>query len=152
VYEAAADVGGVWYWNRYPVRAAMSKASSIRIPFAGARAGMDVDGEVRRAAEILRYIQRGGPLRSAPRHRVQHARAGRDVRRAQRALADRDDRGEEAKTFDDATGHWKASAAGRRVSARFVVMATGALSVPRLPDLPGMKNFKGNVSHGRVAA
>jgi len=149
VYEAAADVGGVWYWNRYP--GARCDVESLQYSYSFSH---ELEQEwiwtEKYAAqpEILRYIQHVADRFDLRRDiefntRVQSATFDEQSERWQILTT----AGEEAKTFDDATGHWKASAAARRVSARFVVMATGALSVPRLPDLPGMKSFQGNVYH-----
>jgi len=52
--EAGGDVGGTWYWNRYPARAATSRALSIlRLSDDFAQTGSD--GALRQPAEILAY-------------------------------------------------------------------------------------------------
>ena len=46
--------------------------------------------------------------------------------------------------FDEATGRWRVETdQGQVFDARFCIMATGCLSVPRVPDLPGATSFKG---------
>jgi cyclohexanone monooxygenase len=50
--------------------------------------------------------------------------------------------------FEEDTNQWCLKTdAGLTFCAQHCVMATGALSVPRLPDLPGIQNFKGPVYH-----
>lgn len=54
--------------------------------------------------------------------------------------------------YDDAKGEWtvtlkKSDGTERVVRPRHVIMATGASGIPIMPDLPGMKDFKGDVMH-----
>ena len=48
-------------------------------------------------------------------------------------------------SLDESTGRWQLfTAQGERLTARFVVMATGCLSEPRLPAIPGLEDFQGH--------
>ena len=50
--------------------------------------------------------------------------------------------------FDEAAGRWLIETEqGERVSARFCIMATGCLSTPHLPALPGLAEFAGAWYH-----
>jgi cation diffusion facilitator CzcD-associated flavoprotein CzcO len=50
--------------------------------------------------------------------------------------------------FDDRTGLWTVHlASGERVVARFLVGAQGALTLPNVPDIPGLQSFDGPVLH-----
>jgi len=50
--------------------------------------------------------------------------------------------------YDDDAGHWVLyTEAGEKVCARFVVRATGPLSVPLIPKIKGMETLKGQVFH-----
>lgn len=53
--------------------------------------------------------------------------------------------------FDEGTDQWRVSVDGpdgrREITARFVINATGALERPRLPDIPGIDTFGGDVLH-----
>lgn len=50
--------------------------------------------------------------------------------------------------YDEAAGHWVLhTAGGETVRARFVISATGPLSVPLIPPITGLKTFKGKVFH-----
>src|SRR5690606_36456211 len=54
----------------------------------------------------------------------------------------------ESVTLDVPTGSWIVETdRGDRVAARFCVMATGCLSLPRGPQFPGIEDFSGNVFH-----
>ena len=72
------------------------------------------------------------PLRPAPRHPLLDARRGRGVRRG-RAIA----------------GRSRPTAASGS-PPRFLIMATGCLSVPRVPDIPGLERFAGELHHTGV--
>jgi cyclohexanone monooxygenase len=50
--------------------------------------------------------------------------------------------------WNEATGSWTARTEhGEAITARYVVMATGCLSTARIPDFPGLKDFKGRTFH-----
>ena len=126
-FEAGHDVGGTWYWNRYP--GARCDVESVDYSYS-----FDPDLEqeftwTERYAsqpEILRYLQH-----VARRHDLY-----RSIEFGQRVSA--------ARYLND--GQWTVSAGkGRRVSARFLVLATGPLSEPLSPGLPGLEDFDGPV-------
>jgi hypothetical protein len=83
VFEAGSDVGGTWYWNRYP--GARCDVESMEYSYSFSEELQQSWTWKERYApqpEILSLRQsRGRPLRPAPRHRVRHARAERRVRR-----------------------------------------------------------------------
>ena len=50
--------------------------------------------------------------------------------------------------WDDADSRWVLDTeSGARWSARFVVLATGQLSITKMPELPGQERFAGVVHH-----
>src|SRR5690606_34720709 len=50
--------------------------------------------------------------------------------------------------YDDENGRWAIETdQGDRFSARYCIMATGCLSVPRLPKYPGLDEFEGDWYH-----
>ena len=130
VLDAAADVGGVWYWNRYP--GARCDVESLQYSYSfDEPLEQEWQWSERYAAqpEILRYIQH-----VAERHDLR-----RDVCFNTRVAS---------AVFDEDGGFWLLSAEdGRQFAAPHCIMATGALSVPRLPDIPGIAGFKGPVHH-----
>ena len=76
VFEAADDVGGTWYWNRYP--GARCDSESYFYSFSdrlvrGPAAGVDLDRALRRpAGDPALPAARRRPVRPAPGHPVQH--------------------------------------------------------------------------------
>ena len=130
VVEAAAGVGGVWYWNRYP--GARCDVESLQYSYSFSRELEQAWAWTERYAsqpEILRYIE----------HVADRFDLRRDITFDARVV--------EA-TFDDAAGLWELRTdGGLRMRARYCIFATGALSIARLPDIPGIETFKGRVVH-----
>jgi cyclohexanone monooxygenase len=126
VYEAGAGVGGTWYWNRYP--GARCDVDSLEYSYSFSE---ELDREwqwsERYASqpEILRYLD----------HVADRFDLRRDIQFETRVTG---------ATFDESTGRWLVETdRGDRVSAQFCIMATGCLSVPKEPEIPGLESFKG---------
>lgn len=54
--------------------------------------------------------------------------------------------------YDDAAGQWsatvrKADGSERTLRPRHIIFANGVSGIPKVPDLPGLKDFKGTVTH-----
>ena len=130
VYEAAADVGGVWYWNRYP--GARCDVESLQYSYSfSSELEQEWEWTEKYAAqpEILRYTQ----------HVAERFDLRRDISFNTRV---------QAATFDEQAGRWELRTdTGLNASAQYCVMATGALSIARLPDLPGIASFTGKIYH-----
>lgn len=126
VFEAADDVGGTWYWNRYP--GARCDAESLAYSYSfSPELEQEWQWTERYATqpEILRYA----------RHVAERFELLPHVRFERRVTAAR---------FDDTSGRWTVETdAGDVASARFCIMATGCLSVPHVPDIPGLDDFQG---------
>lgn len=130
VYESAADVGGVWYWNRYPGARCDVESMQYSYSFSDPLQ-KEWQWTERYAAqpEILRYIN----------HVADRFDLRRDIRFDTRI---------EAAIFDESAGRWTLHTShGEQVSARFCVMATGALSSARIPDFEGIEKFQGVLHH-----
>jgi len=128
VLESADDVGGTWYWNRYP---------GARCDIATVDYTYSFDPELEDAwtwsekyatqPEILRYLQF-----VAERYDLR-----RDIRLSTRVTA---------AAWDDVAGQWAITTdAGDTIIARYYVMATGCLSMPKTPDIAGTERFQGDV-------
>ena len=128
VLEAGDDVGGTWYWNRYP---------GARCDIATTDYQYTWDPELhdewtwseKHAAqpEILRYAQ--------------HVAKKHDLYSG----IDFEVKVEEA-AWDDSTKKWTIhTSTGEKITCRHYVMATGCLSVPKEPDIPGTDRFGGDV-------
>ena len=130
VLEAAADVGGVWYCNRYP--GARCDVESLQYSYAFSNELEQQWVWTEKYAgqpKIFRYI----------RHVAERFDLRRDIAFNTRV---------QSANFDEKSGQWDLHTdTGLRVTAQFCVMATGALSIPRLPDLPGIASFTGKIYH-----
>ena len=130
VVEAAAGVGGVWYWNRYPGARCDVESLQYSYSFSSALEQEWVWTEKYAGqAEILRYIE----------HVAERFDLRRDITFNTRIAS---------ANFDPDSAQWQLAAeSGLRITAQFCVMATGALSIARLPDIPGIAQFSGPVYH-----
>ena len=130
VVEAGGDVGGTWYWNRYP--GARCDVESMEYSYGfDERLQQEWEWTERYAGqpEILRYAN--------------HVADRFDLRRD----IVFDTRVEQA-VFDAAANCWRIrTGAGERLSARFCIMATGCLSAANVPDFPGRDSFAGPTYH-----
>ena len=118
-FEAGGDVGGTWYWNRYP--GARCDVESLQYSYAFS------DELQREWSWSERYAAQPEILAYA-RHVAARLDLRRDIRLATRVVS---------AVLDEAAGRWTIRTdRGDAVRARFCVMATGCLSVPRAPDLP----------------
>ncbi len=124
VYEAGTSVGGTWYWNRYP--GARCDAESLAYSYSFSRElEQEWEWSERYATqpEILKYAE----------HVAERFDLKRDMRFERRVTR---------AAFDDARGEWTVETErGDRAHARFCVMATGCLSVPQEPSIPGLHDF-----------
>jgi len=129
IVERRPDLGGVWLENRYPGAAVDVPSHLYSFSFAPFRWSRFFA----ESREIHRYLQD-----VADRFDVRsHIRYGLEVEQAR---------------FDEASGRWEADvvdASGRRQTLRAsaVISGVGAFNKPRLPDLPGMADFKGPSVH-----
>ncbi len=130
VFEAGSDVGGTWYWNRYP--GARCDIESLQYSYSFSEA-LDQEWEWSEKyapqPEILAYA----------RHVADRFDLRRDICFDTRVTALR---------FDEAAKCWTvATDRGERCSARFCVMAVGCLSAANRPHFDGLDSFEGEVLH-----
>jgi len=126
VVEKGEDVGGTWYWNRYP--GARCDIESLQYSFS-----FDEDLQ-QEWSWPERYSAQEDILRYA-RHVAERFDLRRDIRFGTAVTAAH---------WDEAAGLWRIDTdRGDSYRARFFVMATGCLSVPRVPEIPGQDDFKG---------
>jgi cyclohexanone monooxygenase len=129
-YEAGADVGGTWYWNRYPGARCDVESMDYSYSFSE-ELQQEWRWSERYAAqpEILRYAG----------HVADRFDLRRDIQFDTRVTA---------AAFDEAAGRWRVETdRGDRVSAQFCIMATGCLSDAQVPDIEGRDTFAGPWYH-----
>ncbi len=127
--EAGQGVGGTWYWNRYP--GARFDSESYTYAYLFSRELFE-DWQWREhfaeQPEIERYLN----------HVVDRFDLRRHMRFGTRVTS---------ADYDETSGLWTVvDGGGQRTRARYFVAATGVLSVPYFPDVPGRESFEG-VSH-----
>jgi cyclohexanone monooxygenase len=130
VLEAGSDVGGTWYWNRYP--GARCDVPSLEYSY-GFSPELEQEWdwpEVFSAqTDILRYAN----------YVADKFDLRRDMQFATRVVA---------VEWRDGAGLWRLTTErGETFEAPFCVMATGCLSVPIAPNLQGASRFRGPVYH-----
>jgi cation diffusion facilitator CzcD-associated flavoprotein CzcO len=131
VYEAGHDVGGTWYWNRYPGARFDSESWTYGFSFSPeVLAEWDWKEHFSGQPENLRYCN----------FLADKFDLRRDITFGVRA---------KAATWDEAANEWEvAFDDGRRARARFLVTAIGPLSSPTMPsNIPGVSDFKGESWH-----
>jgi cyclohexanone monooxygenase len=128
VLEAGDGVGGTWYWNRYP--GARCDIESMQYSYSFSEALQQEWHWTERYApqpEILAYAN----------HVADRFDLRRDIQFGTRVTA---------ASFGD--HRWTLrTGSGAALTARFCVMATGCLSAGRLPEIPGIDDFKGASYH-----
>ena len=129
VLEAGDDVGGTWYWNRYPgARCDIPTTDYTYSWDPELETGVDVVGEVRHAARdpaLPQHVADKHDLRRDIRFGDAGARRRRGTTRRRRGRS--------------------RPAPATRSRCRWYVMATGCLSVPKELDIEGTDRFQGDV-------
>jgi len=129
-FEAGSGLGGTWFWNRYP---------GCRCDIESLEYSYSFDPELEQEwhwadrygtqSQILEYIE----------HVADRLDLRKDVTLNTRVLSAH---------YDSAANRWTITTdQGHTISARFIVMATGNLSTPRVPEFPGLDGFKGDWYH-----
>jgi len=136
-YDAADDVGGTWWWNRYPGARCDIESLDYSYSFSP-ELEQEWNWTERYATqpEILRYAAHVADRFDLRRHidfgtRVVAA-AYQDDDRRWRVHTDRGQPDTDR---------------GQSVSAQFLVMAVGALSTPKRPEITGIDAFAGPTYH-----
>src|SRR3954453_23079999 len=130
VLEAGRDIGGTRFWNRYP--GARCDVESLEYSYSFSdELQQEWDWPERFAAQpdILRYIN----------HVADRLDLRRFIATQTRVVS---------AAFDRNSDLWNVTTAdGDVFQAPFCIMATGNLSLPRVPPIAGLERFKGNWYH-----
>jgi cation diffusion facilitator CzcD-associated flavoprotein CzcO len=130
VLDSAPDLGGTWYWNRYP--GCRFDSESYTYGYSFSRELLDEWHWKERFSsqpENLRYLNYVADRFDLRRHMQFNC-----------AL--------EVAQFDEARDVWRLKISdGRELTCRFLVLAIGLLSAPTLPRLDGLDSFTGPSFH-----
>ena len=129
-FEAAGGVGGTWWWNRYPGARCDIESFDYSYSFSP-ELEQEWEWTERYATqpEILRYAD----------HVADRFDLRRDIQFDTRVTD---------AVWDDIAGRWRVTTdRGDRATAQFLVMATGCLSAPKLPEMPASTRSAGRRTH-----
>ncbi len=128
--EAGDGVGGTWFWNRYPGARCDVESLDYSYSFSNElQQEWKWSSRFADQSEILAYLN----------HVADRFDLRRDIQFETRVTAMR---------FDEKRDVWIVSTdKGDEIEARFCLMASGNLSVPRVPDFAGIERFKGKWYH-----
>jgi cation diffusion facilitator CzcD-associated flavoprotein CzcO len=127
VVEKAGDFGGTWYWNRYP--GCMCDVESYTyLPLLEETGYMPTE-RYASATEIFEYCKLlGRTFDLYPHALFQTVITGAE--------------------WDEDASRWNVTTdRGDRIAARFVVVAGGILHKAKLPGIPGIETFQGEMFH-----
>ena len=130
VFEAGTDVGGTWYWNRYPGARFDSESYSYGYSFSKELLQeWEWSEHFAGQPETLRYIN----------YVADKFDLRRDIQFRSRVAA---------AVYDEDTRSWTTTLEdGSRSNSRFLITAIGPLSTPTLPRIEGRDDFKGASFH-----
>lgn len=129
-YERGGDIGGTWYWNRYPGARCDSESHIYSYSFSDElQREWEFSSTYPAQPEILSYLDYVADKFDLRRD-IQFNTA---VTGAQ---------------FDEASNTWTVTLDdGTEVTTQFLITAVGCLSAKNVPDLPGLENFAGERYH-----
>jgi cation diffusion facilitator CzcD-associated flavoprotein CzcO len=130
VFEAGSDVGGTWYWNRYP--GARCDSESIYYSYSFSE-------ELEQDWPLIERYPAQPTMLNYLRHVADRFGLRKDIVFNSRVVAG---------SYDELRNTWTVRTdTGLEVSARFLITAAGCLSAANKPELPGQERFKGQCHH-----
>jgi cation diffusion facilitator CzcD-associated flavoprotein CzcO len=130
VFEAGTDIGGTWYWNRYPGARFDSESYSYQYSFSQELLDeWEWSEHFAGQPEVEKYLHFVADKLDLKRDIECDARVATVV-------------------YDEAHNRWEiATQNGLRGRARYVICATGLLSAHQFPPYPGVEDFTGRSLH-----
>jgi cation diffusion facilitator CzcD-associated flavoprotein CzcO len=127
VLEAGTDVGGTWYWNRYPGAKTDSESWYYAFSFSKElEQEWDWSERYPSQPEVLRYLG----------HVADKFDMRKDIEFRSRVRS---------AIYDEEANRWTVTTEdGRTYRCRYFVTAAGLLSQPYLPPIPGIDSFRGD--------
>jgi cation diffusion facilitator CzcD-associated flavoprotein CzcO len=131
VYDGASDVGGTWWYNRYPGARVDGPGSPFYCYTFSEELMKEWDWAETQSewSAVLAYLEHVAD-RFDLRRDIQFETWVEDAR------------------YDEAAQRWTVeTSTGVRASAQFLICAVGALSTANMPDIPGIDDFAGECYH-----
>jgi cyclohexanone monooxygenase len=131
-FDAAPSVGGTWYWNRYPGARVDIESLEYSLPFPELQRDWKWSEKYAGQPELLTYMK----------WVVDQLHLEDRIELNTRLITAR---------FDDQRAGWdlifETNGERRQVTAKNLLLATGFLSVPNVPRIPGLTDFEGEYLH-----
>ncbi len=131
VYDGASDIGGTWWYNRYPGARVDGPGSPFYCYTFSEELMKEWDWAETQSEQsaVLDYLEHVAD-RFDLRRDIQFETWVQDAR------------------YDEAAQRWTVeTSTGVRASASFLICAVGALSTANMPDIPGINDFAGECYH-----
>jgi cation diffusion facilitator CzcD-associated flavoprotein CzcO len=130
VFEAGSDVGGTWFWNKYP--GARCDVESMHYSYS-------FDQDLEQEWEWSEKYPSQPEIYAYLRHVADRYDLRKDISLETRVTSAH---------FDEDTSRWTVRTdQGDEVSAQYCVLAVGCLSTSKTPEIPGLENFTGDWYH-----
>src|SRR3954447_2326408 len=130
VFEAGTGVGGTWYWNRYPGARFDSETYSYQFSF---------DKDLLETWDWQEHFAPQPETLSYLNHVADKYDLRRDIQFRSRV---------KSAHYQEASNTWLVTLEdGSQASSRFLITAVGPLSAPTMPNIAGVKDFKGTSYH-----
>jgi len=130
VLERASDVGGTWYWNRYP--GARCDVESMQYSYS-------FDSDLQQEWSWSEKFSAQPEILDYARHVAERFDLRRDIEFNVTVTAAH---------FDEKANRWDIHTdKGERISAQHVIMATGCLSSTQTPEFEGLESYEGATYH-----
>lgn len=130
VLEQGDDVGGTWYWNRYP--GARCDIPTIEYSYS-------FDDELEQSWDWQELMAAQPEILGYANHVADRYDLREDIRFNTAVVS---------AEYQEDGDFWRVVAAsGEEFASRYLIMATGCLSVPNWPDIPGRDDYEGRVIH-----
>ncbi len=127
IIDRAGDVGGVWYWNRYP-GAMCDTAAMVYLPLLEETGNMPSAKYVP-GYEIFAHAQKIAQTFELYNGALFHTNI-------------------ESASWDESRGRWMVRTdRGDELAARWIVLGTGPIARPKLPRIAGIGTFEGHSFH-----
>ena len=129
-FEAGSDVGGTWFWNRYPGARCDVESMDYSYGF---------DAKIQQEWDWSHLYSFQPSIQKYISH-VANETGARGLINFDTAVV--------SQVYDAQTQHWTVKTdTGEEITCRYCIMATGNLSVPLYPNIPDLDLYKGEKYH-----